>query len=232
MGRRRRRRRSGPRPLRGGGAVLEFVLHHPLVRIRDLRAAGVNPIVFWLDRGKRVAPGVWAHADWPVVQTAVAAKRVPRGVVCLQSALFLHGLASEPEQAWLAIGEHARKPCFQLPPVRTVRFSGRAFDDGIEEHSVFGAPVRVYGVAKTVADLFKYREKLGSQLAVFALRDALLTGRCTELQIWHWARVCRVAAVVAPYLRVMRSRLAARPVPEFPPPSPFAYRPVRRRSWE
>lgn len=211
--------------------MLEFVLEHPLVRIRDLRAAGVNPIVVWLDQGKRVAPGVWAHADWPVVQTAVAAKRVLRGVVCLQSALFLHGLASEPEQTWLAIGEHARKPSFKVPPVRTVRFSGPAFEDGIEEHSVFGAPVRVYGVAKTVADLFKYREKLGSQLAVSALRDALLTGRCTELQIWHWARVCRVASVVAPYLRVMRSRLASRPVPESPPPSPFAYRPVRRRSW-
>jgi hypothetical protein len=226
-----RRRRSGPKPLRGGGAVREFVLQHPLVRIRDLRAAGVNPIVIWLDQGKRVAPGVWAHADWPVVRTAVAAKRVPRGVVCLQSALFLHGLASEPELTWLAIGEHARKPSFQTPPIRTVRFSRRAFEDGIEEHSVFGAPVRVYGVAKTVADLFKFRDKLGSQLAVGALRDALLTGRCTELQLWHWARVCRVSAVVAPYLRVMRSHLASRPVPESPPPSPFAYRPVRRPSW-
>ena len=218
----RRRRRCGPEPLRGGAAVLDYMERHSLVRIRDLRAAGVNPILFWLNRGKRVAPGVWAPREWPILQTAVAAKRVLRGVVCLQSALFLHGLATEPEQAWIAIGEHARKPSFTEPPVRTVRFSGRAFDDGIEEHCVLGVQVRLYGVAKTVADLFKYRNKVGHPLAVFALRDALLTGRCSELQIWHWAGVCRVAPVVAPYLQVMRRHLASRPIPEPPERTPFS----------
>jgi hypothetical protein len=102
-----------------------------------------------------------------------------------------------------------------------VRFSGPAFTDGIEEHSVFGASVRVYCVAKTVADLFKCRNKLGRKPAVLALRDALLTGRCSEVQIWHWACVCRVASVVEPYLQVMRRYLGALPIP--PPPAHTPY---------
>jgi predicted transcriptional regulator of viral defense system len=221
-----------PKPLQGGAAVLAFVEQHRLVRIRDLRAAGVNPIVFWLNQGRRVAPGVWAEQNWPVVRTAVAAKRVPRGVVCLGSALFLHGLASEPEQTSIALGGHAWRPTFETPPVRIVRFSGEALHEGIEVHSVYGAQVRVYGVAKTIADLFKYRKKVGRDLGISALRDALRAGLCSELQIWHWAVVCRVTRSIAPYLRALRRQLAAEKEVPSPPVGPVFWRPRVPRAWE
>jgi hypothetical protein len=223
------------RPVSGGAAVVDYMDQHPLVRIRDLRAAGVTPLVLWLGMQRRVAPGVWAQRDWPVVRTAVAAKRVPRGVVCLASALFLHGLAAEPAETWIAIDAHAWKPTFREPPVRTVRFSGQALEGGVEVHSVYGTPVRVYGVAKTVADLFKYRNKLGRDMAVSALRDALLAGLCSELQLWHWGSVCRVAAEMAPYLRALRRWTAHEDIPPPPKRTPFAHpaweRP-RRREWD
>ncbi|MBN1210171.1 MAG: hypothetical protein JXB05_35290 [Myxococcaceae bacterium] len=140
----------------------------------------------------------------------MAAKCVPQAVVCLSSALYFHGLLSEePSEVFLAIGEKARRPRRQQPPLRIVRFSGPALSEGIEHHSDQGVPVRVYSVAKTVADLFKYRGKLGYPAAVQALRVALLAGRCTPEEILRFGAICRVTRTVEPYLGVLLARRGA-----------------------
>ncbi|MFP2913171.1 hypothetical protein ACLESD_50845 [Pyxidicoccus sp. 3LFB2] len=155
---------------------------------------------------REVAPGVWCRTSAQFHVTAVAAKRVPHGVLCLKSALWLHGLGAEPDKVWMAIGEKARKPRWEQPPLQVVRFSGRALSEGIEQRSVYGFPVPVYSVAKTVADLFKYRNKLGYSIAVRALNDALLAGLCTQEELLRFVDLCRVGKVVAPYLEVLRKR--------------------------
>ncbi|KFE68453.1 hypothetical protein DB31_7690 [Hyalangium minutum] len=140
----------------------------------------------------------------------MAAKCVPQAVVCLSSALYFHGLLrEEPPEVFLAIGEKARRPRRQQPPLHIVRFSGAALSEGVEHHSDFGVPVRVYGVAKTVADLFKYRGKLGFPGAVRALRDALLAGVCTPEEILHFGDICHVTRVLKPYLEVLMARRGA-----------------------
>jgi predicted transcriptional regulator of viral defense system len=156
---------------------------------------------------RQVAPGVWGQGFHSFSRTTIAAKCVPQGVVCLGSALYFHGLLpEEPLAVSLAIGEKARRPIRDQPPLHIVRFSGAAFMEGVELHEDRGVPVRVYSVAKTVADLFKYRNKLGYPMAVQALQTALLAGCCTPDEIRHFAALCRVTRTVAPYLEVLMAR--------------------------
>ena len=190
-------------------SVSELADELGLVRLRDVKAQGLSRPRLRLEL-REVAPGVWGRGSFPFSKTTVAAKCVPRAVVCLSSALSFHGLiAEEPPEVFLAIGEKARRPCRQQPPLRIVRFSGAALSEGVELHSDRGVPVRVYSVAKTVADLFKYRNKLGYPVAVRALRVALLAGSCTPEEILRFAEVCHVTRVVGPYLETLMARRGA-----------------------
>ena len=94
----------------------------------------------------------------------------------------------------------ARRPNVDYPPLRIVRFSGQALTEGVEEHSVEGVTVRVFSPAKTVADCFKYRNKIGLDVAIEALRECRRERKCSEADLWRFARVCRVANVMRPYL--------------------------------
>lgn len=137
----------------------------------------------------------------PNLTMAEASKRVPHGVVCLLSALRFHELTTQsPFEVWLAIGEKARLPKLDYPPLRTVRFSGDALAFGIEEHKAEGVDVRVYSPAKTVADCFKYRNKIGLDVAIEALRDCLRQRKATMDELWNAAKVCRMSKVMRPYL--------------------------------
>jgi predicted transcriptional regulator of viral defense system len=132
---------------------------------------------------------------------AEVARRVPKGVVCLLSALRFHGLTTQaPFEVWLAIENKAIAPKLDYPSLRIVRFSGAALTEGVEEHVVDGVMVRVTGVAKTVADCFKYRNKIGLDVALEALREAWRGKRMTSDDLWRYAKVCRVANVMRPYL--------------------------------
>lgn len=132
---------------------------------------------------------------------AEVTRRVPRGVVCLLSALRFHDLTTQaPFEVWLAIENKALAPRLDYPPLRIVRFSGPALTEGVEEHLVDGVTVRVTEVAKTVADCFKYRNKIGLDVALEALREAWRTKRMTSDDLWYYAKVCRVANVMRPYL--------------------------------
>ncbi|MCY1017268.1 type IV toxin-antitoxin system AbiEi family antitoxin domain-containing protein [Pyxidicoccus sp. MSG2] len=182
-----------------------------LLRWRDLEARGMprSELQLRVRMGSltKVARGLWRPYRFEFPAAAVAARRVPRGVLCLKTALWVHGLSrEEPDKVWMAIDEKARKPRWEEPPLQVVRFSGLALSEGIEYRSIHGVQVPVYSVAKTVADLFKYRGKLGYPIAVRALGDALLTGRCSQEELLRFAGICRVGTSMAPYLEVIRAR--------------------------
>lgn len=135
---------------------------------------------------------------------AEAAKRVPRGIVCLLSALRFHDLGTQnPFEVWLAIGNKDRAPRPGSPPLRVVRFSGRAFDYGQERHVLEGVPVRITSMPKTVADCFKYRNKIGLDVALEALRDCVRRRKAMPSALLEAARVCRVENVMRPYLEAI-----------------------------
>jgi predicted transcriptional regulator of viral defense system len=188
--------------------ILSLAAKQQLVRPRDVEALGIarESLLRLLRQGLLVRParGVYSLADSSVTEyhsLAVAAARVPRGVVCLLSALRFHGLTTQdPHEVWMAIDVKAHKPSIESPSLRVVRFSGRALTEGIGTHLIEGVEVRVYCTAKTVADCFKYRHKIGIDVAIEALRDALRARKVTIDEISRFAKVCRVAKVMRPYL--------------------------------
>jgi predicted transcriptional regulator of viral defense system len=188
--------------------ILDLAAHRPIVRARDVEARGIarESLLRLYRRGLLLRParGIYALAETPVTEhhsLAVAAKLVPRGCICLLSALRFHGLTSQdPHEVWMAIDFKARKPSVERPALRVVRFSGRALREGIEERRIEGVLVRFYSVAKTIADCFKYRHKIGIDVAIEALRDALRARKATIDEIYRYAKICRVANVMRPYL--------------------------------
>jgi predicted transcriptional regulator of viral defense system len=178
------------------------------IRPRDLAARGIPPD--YLDRlfrrgvVDRVGRGVYAWPDADVTEhhsLVEAACRVPAGVVCLLSALRYHELTTQaPAEVWLALPPKAWAPKVEYPRLRLARFSGAALTEMVEAHRVEGVTLRVYSPAKTVADCFKYRNKVGVDVAVEALRDCWRGGRATMDDLWRAASVCRMANVMRPYL--------------------------------
>lgn len=129
------------------------------------------------------------------------ARKAPKAVVCLLSALRFHDLTTQsPFEVWIAIANKARSPRLQYPALRVVRYSGPSLTKGIEEHDANGVSVRVYNVAKTIADCFKYRNKIGLDVALEALRESWKAKRVTMDDLWYYAQICRVTNVMRPYL--------------------------------
>ena len=188
--------------------ILEIVGEAGVLRPRDLDPHGIPRIYLsrLCERGllDRVGRGLYVLPDADVSEhhtLAEACKRVPHGVVCLLSALRFHGLTTQsPFEIWLAIGSKAWRPQVDYPRLRFVRFSARALEAGVEEHSIEGVHVRVYDPAKTVADCFKFRNKIGLDVALEALRDCRRQRKCSNDELWHYAKICRVANVMRPYM--------------------------------
>lgn len=188
--------------------VIDLIRTAGIVRRAELEELGVSPSSLYRlvreGRVERLDRGLYAAAEHePSAEHALSlvAKRVPAGIVCLLTALRFHGLTTQaPAEVWIALPEKARRPQLAYPRLRVARFSGAALTEGIEEHRLEGVDVRVYSAAKTVADCFKYRNKVGIDVAVEALRDFGVSyrGRATELA--RFARICRVTRVMQPYL--------------------------------
>lgn len=183
-----------------------------IARSRDLERAGISRTQLrrlvargWIERvarGLYTLPGALRteHRD-----LAEASRRVPGGVVCLLSALRFHELTTQnPFEVWMAIERKAWRPRVEHPPLRLVYLSGPAFVEGVEEHVVDGVPVRVFSAAKTVADCFKFRNRIGSDVAVQALRDYRRKHPNRLEAVWRFAEVDRVARVIGPYLEGVR----------------------------
>lgn len=132
---------------------------------------------------------------------AEAARRVPTGVVCLLSALRFHGLTTQdPFEVWMAVTHKAWRPKIDHPPLRLIFLTGRAHSEGVESHDVNGVAVRVFTPAKTVADCFKFRNKIGIDVAIEALREFRRVHPAELDSVWRYARVDRVTRVMQPYL--------------------------------
>jgi predicted transcriptional regulator of viral defense system len=194
--------------------VVTLARRQGIVTARALREGGIAPTYLQrlTARGilRRVARGLYEIADGAdisAMHTLVeACLRVPSGVICLLSALRFHDLTTQaPREVWLAIDPKAHLPKVPYPPLRIVRFGGGARTTGVEEHLVEGQTVRVYSVAKTVADCFKYRNKIGLDVAIEALNDAWGGRRATADDLWQAAMVDRVANVMRPYLEAVQA---------------------------
>ncbi len=160
-----------------------------------------------LGRGLYRLPGV---EFTPYHSLAEVCKRVPMAVIGLSSALQFHNLTTQsPVDVWILLQSAARTPTFTYPPLRVFRASGEALSAGIETHTIERVETHITSIAKTVADCFKYRNKIGLDIALEALKESLRrsprTGQrpCTREELRHYARICRVERVMQPYLEAI-----------------------------
>ena len=187
------------------------LLKEGAVRSRDLVAAGLtrSEISRRVASGKlvRVARGLYALPGYQGGEFSAlveVVKRAPKVVFCLLTALRLHDLTTQaPHEVWIAIGNKDHPPRIGYPPLRTIRFSEASLAAGVESVRVEGLVVRVTSVAKTVADCFKYRNKIGLDVALEALREARRSRKASMDDLWNYARIDRVANVMRPYMEAV-----------------------------
>lgn len=191
--------------------ILQLLKNMEIVRPRDVEAIGISgTYLHWLcNHGilERTSRGLYALPDSQPSEfrsIAEACKRSPHATVCLLSALRMHDLTTQsPHEVWLAIGEKDRKPQMTYPPIRVARFSGESKRFGVQYRTIEGVTIPVYSPAKTIADCFKYRNKIGLDVAIEALKDCLRSRKATMDEIWEAAKVCRMANVIRPYLEAI-----------------------------
>lgn len=191
--------------------IFTLVRQKGIVRPADIEAMGIPRVYLRrLVAGKkleRIGRGLYALPETLTGesrQLAEVAARIPQGVVCLLSALQFHGLTTQmPHEIWVAIKSPGWRPRIKYPSIRVIWLSGRAFDSGIEKHIVEKVPVKIYGAAKTVADCFKFRNKIGIDVAMEALREARRKKLASMDDLWKAARVNRVTNIIRPYLEAM-----------------------------
>jgi len=191
--------------------VMALASDRRLVRGSDVRELGLSPqllIKLHNDgRLQRVSRGVYSLPDAPVTQhqsLAEVCRRVPKGVVCLLSALRFHELGTQaPHEVWLALPESSRTPAITSPALRIVRLRGQAYSEGIETVVDEGASIRVYNAAKTITDCFKFRHKIGLDVTLEALKDAWRRRLVKMDDLGHFARINRVERVMQPYLEAL-----------------------------
>jgi predicted transcriptional regulator of viral defense system len=184
-----------------------------MARLGEFQAIGVTATtvsrlekageVVRLARGLYQLPDAELHTHHSLAE---AAKLVPKGVICLASALAFHGLTDHtPAKVWLAIGNKQWRPRIAYPPLRIARFPDRLLASGVETHRIEGTAVRIFGVAKTVADLFRYRRTVGDVMAIEGLRAALRQRKARAADIAHHAHEGGVWKTVEPYLTALTS---------------------------
>ena len=191
--------------------MLQLARKRGLLRTSEVAALGVPTVVLTrlVRSGKlqRAGRGLFTLADHqPSAQRSLAevSLRAPRGVVCLLSALRVHEIGTQaPFEVWLALPPGVIPPRLGSPALRVVRMSGKSLTEGIERIEIEGVRVPVFNVAKTVADCFKFRNKIGLDVAREALREVLSTRRASMDELWRYAGIGRVTRVMRPYLEAM-----------------------------
>lgn len=191
--------------------VLTLARQLGVLRTRDLAAHGLAREhlrrlvqaghLQQIERGLYRLPATDRSEHSPLAEVA---GRIPAGVVCLYSALaFYHLTTQAPGEVWLALERDSHQPRVTRWPLHIVRFSGLAWTSGVQAHQVEGVPIQVYSPAKTVADCFKFRSKIGLNVAIEALRETWRARRATLSELWEAAQVCRVTSVMGPYLEIL-----------------------------
>jgi predicted transcriptional regulator of viral defense system len=191
--------------------ILRLARHSGVVSTGEVRSEGIHHeyLRHLCAEGKlvREGRGLYTRPDAEITVhhgLAQASKAIPKGVICLLSALRFHEIGTQaPHEVWMAIDRRAARPRVKHPRMRIVRFSGKALTEGIEEHRVEGVSVKIYNPAKTVADCFKYRNKIGLDVALEALRDVIRERKCSVDELWQFAIVCRVTNIIRPYMEAI-----------------------------
>ncbi|MBI9018844.1 MAG: type IV toxin-antitoxin system AbiEi family antitoxin domain-containing protein [Phycisphaerae bacterium] len=193
--------------------ILEYATREGAISPRKIEEMGISRQLLYRlhqeGRLVRVARGTYSIPDIELTEYhtyAQVAATFPNSVICLLSSLQFHDLTTQmPHKVWVALNRdtdrRSRKP--SRLPVSLVRFSGESFSEGIKIHNIEGVDVRIYSAAKTVADCFKYRNKIGLEIAIEALTDCIRKKKATRDQIWHFAKICRVSKVIRPYMEVI-----------------------------
>ncbi len=191
--------------------ILDLARQKGMLRPGDLQGVGTARVMLTrmtasgqlerVGRGLYRLPG--ANPSEHETLTTVAA-RVPQAVFCLLTALQFHGLTTQlARQVWIAMPRGSHVPRLDYPPVKMVQFTGEAYSEGVEVFERDQVSLRVYSVAKTVADCFKHRNKIGLDVALEALRDARSQKKASADDLWRFAKICRVANVMHPYLEAI-----------------------------
>lgn len=200
-----------PPPSTHARRTLDLARQRGLLRASDLADAGASRVTLSrltasgqlekVGRGLYRLPASPMSADEGL---AAIARRAPQAVFCLLSALQFHGLTTQsPRQVWLAMPRGSHAPRIDYPPIRMVQYSGAAYAEGIELFEPDQVPLRVYGVAKTVADCFKHRNAIGPDVALEALKAVRASQLASADELWRFAGICRVANVMRPYLEAI-----------------------------
>ncbi|HMM79238.1 MAG TPA: type IV toxin-antitoxin system AbiEi family antitoxin domain-containing protein [Pyrinomonadaceae bacterium] len=185
--------------------------HGGALRTSDILGLGIHPRTLYelRDTGRitQITRGVYQLSDEPTaenIELIAAAMRVPDGVICLISALSFHRITNEvPHEVYLAIPKGRQKPRLDFPPLRVFRFEPEAYSSGVEQHAIEGTSIKVYSMEKTVADCFKFRNRIGLDVALEALR-LCIRNKGSRKKILEFARVCRVERVIRPYLEAIQ----------------------------
>lgn len=191
--------------------ILALASQRGLLRASHLQELGIARVMLTRltasGQLERVGRGVYRLADAQGAEhesLATLAVKVPQAVFCLLTALQIHELTTQlPRHVWIAMPQGSHVPKMDYPPVKMVQFSGDAYAQGIEVVYVDQVELRVYSVAKTIADCFKHRNKIGLDVALEALKEALTANKTTANHLWRFAKICRVANVMRPYLEAL-----------------------------
>lgn len=191
--------------------ILKLAHESGVVSTAEVRSQGIHHEYLrqLCKEGKlvRVGRGLYSLPDADVTVhhgLAQARRAVPKGVICLLSALRFHEIGTQaPHEVWVAIDRRSARPRAKYPRMRIVRFSGKSLTEGIDEHNVEGVLIKIYNPAKTVADCFKYRNKIGLDVALEALREVIRERRCTTDELWRYAKICRVTEIMRPYMEAI-----------------------------
>ena len=192
-------------------AVLGLVRRMGTIRIKDLLDKRIHPEFArrLVQKGLliRVARGLYSLPNSEITEhhnLAIIGKLVPRGIVCLTSALRFHNIGTQlPRKIWVALEKGSATPHLSYPPISFVRFSGLSYSEGIEKHIIEGVSIKIYNPAKTVADCFKFRNRIGMEATLEATRECLRDRKATSDEIHHYATICRVWNIMRPYLEAM-----------------------------
>lgn len=191
--------------------ALQVFEKNKVMRSAEIFEQGIQPRTLYQmrDEGLLIQEGrglyrlaneqIWSDPDLVVVSL-----RIPKGVVCLISALYFHRLTTQiPHEVYVALPKNSEKPRIQYPPVRFFWVSPEPFKAGIEKHIIDNVEVKVYSAAKTIADCFKFRNKIGMDVALEALREGMSQKRCTPEQILRFARINRAERIMLPYVEAL-----------------------------
>ncbi|PNU19340.1 transcriptional regulator [Geothermobacter hydrogeniphilus] len=188
--------------------ILDLARAKGLIRAADVKAAGIsrNYLYQMHKEGllQKKAVGLYSLPGVPVTEHSAlteVAKRLPHAVVCLVSALNYHGITTQiPHEIWLSVPRGSWRPDVAYPPLNLTYVSGEAYSFGIQEHVINGVAVKIYTPAKTVADCFKFRNKVGLDVAIEALREVWRSRKATMDELFEAAGIDRVSKIMRPYL--------------------------------